>query len=356
MSRKNVFLYDIDVPEIVQEKAEIAFSIIRTKGESTMKEYNPGEKEKDEGARNRQQKGSRIKKQNSIRRKRRVIGILSGMAACAAVIGIAIAAKGAWIWPSLDVAENKTGVEEIPDGEERAEENLLDVIDNMFTLKVSAAELEEGQPVPLVDHTGQPDNGSRIDGRQADSWVLGGSEESVDYCINMPLSCTGENIDKITYSINRGAFQIVQPEGESIIIDGQLYDGEINSGMIGGDYNEETGKASRDYETVFYRSFTLDYEKQTDEFTWFNICNELSGKAEIIDLIWGEGKSLEDMNRGMQEMFGNTIITCTVRYQDGTTQSADILVNSRIMTCEEAGVEAKEDPDREEIFITFELQ
>ena len=38
MSRKNVFLYDIDVPEIVQEKAEIAFSMIQAEGENIMKE------------------------------------------------------------------------------------------------------------------------------------------------------------------------------------------------------------------------------------------------------------------------------------------------------------------------------
>ena len=58
----------------------------------------------------------------------------------------------------------------------------------------------------------------------------------------------------------------------------------------------------------------------------------------------------------MQGMLDNTIITCTVQYEDGTTQSADILVTSRIMTCAEAGAEVKEDPNREEIFITFELQ
>lgn len=46
MSRKNVFLYDIDVPEIVQEKAEIAFSMIRTEGENTMKEQRKEQKKK----------------------------------------------------------------------------------------------------------------------------------------------------------------------------------------------------------------------------------------------------------------------------------------------------------------------
>lgn len=186
---------------------------------------------------------------------------------------------------------------------------------------------------------------------------MDGTEDGgLDYCINLPLSCKGNNIAKVTYSINQGAFQIVQPKDESILIDSQPYSGELNTGQIGGDYNEETGEGSRDYETVFYQAFTLDYQKQSDPYTWINICNELSGKTELCELIWGEGNSLEEINQGMQGMLDHTVITCTVQYQDGTTQSADILVNSRIMTCEEAGAEAKEDPNREEIFITFELQ
>lgn len=343
MSRKNVFLYDIDVPEIVQEKAEIAFSMIRTEGENTMKEQRKEQKKKKEG------KSSG---------KRQLMGILTA-AACAAVVAAAIGLKGLWSQSVADVAENDAGVEGIPVGEEK-EENFLDVIDNMFTLQVYAAEMEEGQPVPLIDNSPLSDNDSRIDGRQSDSWVLGGTEDGeIDYCIHMPLSCTGNNIKKVTYSINQGAFQIVQPEEESIIIDGQLYSGGINAentGQIGGDYDEETGQASQNYETVFYQSFTLDFQKQSDEYTWINICNILSGRTDIEDKIWGEEKGLEEMNQGIQQMLDNTVITCTVEYQDGSTQSADILVSSRIMTCAEAGVEPKEDPHQEEIFITFELQ
>ena len=37
MDRDDIFLCDIYVPEIVQEKADIAFSMIRTEGEDRMK-------------------------------------------------------------------------------------------------------------------------------------------------------------------------------------------------------------------------------------------------------------------------------------------------------------------------------
>lgn len=357
MSRKNVFLYDIDVPEIVQKKAEEAFSMIKAEGETMVKKESTKQKysaKKEEG---RPVKNNRPKKQSRAK-KRQMAGILSGMAACAAAAGIIIVLKGTWGRPAADMAKNGTETESIPDGGGK-EENFLTTIDNMFTLQVQAAELEKEQPVPLIKSEQLPDNGSQINGEQAGSWVMGAAEDEVDYCINLPLSCTGNNIEKITYSINQGAFQIVQAEGESIVIDGQVYQGGINTGnvgQVGGIYEEETGLPLKNYETVFYRSFTLDYRKQSDEDTWINICNVLSDKEEIVHQIWGEGNSLEEVNRGMQGMLDNTIITCTVQYEDGTTQSADILVTSRIMTCAEAGAEVKEDPNREEIFITFELQ
>lgn len=334
MSRKNVFLYDIDVPEVVQEKAEAAFSMIRAEGENAMKEQR-----------------KKTKKKNN--------GILLGAAACAAVAVIAVSMAGHFVWNRQDeeMVENEPTVEGIPVSEEKEEENLLSVIDNMFTLQVRAAELEEGQPVALVDNTQASNNDSQISGGQADTWVLGGTEEGdLDYCISFPLSCTGNNIEKITYSVNNGVFQIVQPEGESIIIDGQPYIGEMNTGQIGGRWDDESGLPLRDWEILLYQSFTVDYEKQSGEDIWINICNALSGKQEEQQLIWGEENSLEEVNRGMQGMLDHTVVTCTVHYKDGTSQTADVLVSSRIMTCAEAGAEVKEDPNREEIFITFELQ
>lgn len=331
MSKKNVFLYDIDVPEIVQEKAEAAFSMIRTEGENKMKE------------------------QRKTSKKKHTVEILVGAAACAALVVMA----GCFVWNRQDVgtAEKEPAVEGIPVSDEKEEKNLLSTIDNMFTLQVKAAELEEGQPVALVDNVQASGNDSQINGDQADSWVLGGTEEGdLDYCISFPLSCTGNNIEKITYSINNGAFQVIQPQGESIIVDGQLYPGELNTGQIGGRWDDESGLPQQEWEILLYQSFTVNYEKQSGEDTWINICNALSGRQAEQQLIWGEGKSLEEMNRGMQAMFDNTVVTCTVYYKDGTSQTADILVNSCIMTCAEAGAEVKEDPNREEIFITYELQ
>ncbi len=251
----------------------------------------------------------------------------------------------------------------------------------MFTLQVMAAgsgegeavPLKEGHPIPLITNSSK-----------ADSWVLCDDDNgnTVNYCINIPqITCEGDDIQSITYSINRGAFQIVQPTaGESIILDGQAYDGELNTGSIGGHYEDdenakeagnpgstdsgirpEDGPQEDPYEFLLYHSFTVDYQKQSDENTWINFCNVLPDSSDIVQLIWKEGATEEDQFQAMQKMLDQTTITCTVNYTDQTSQSVDIKVGSRLMTRREAGepLDPGMSPDELEeqtVVITFEQQ
>lgn len=364
MAKKNIFLYDVDIPEIVQDKAEEAFSIIIAERKIVMET-----KKVKDGSTN----GGRNIKQN-----RKITKIMAA-AACAAIIltaNVIVGRSGRSNMgdqeitgktlndPGIESADASLGESDISTQEtvDGKGEGVLSAIDKMFTLHVRAAEadgeqngegqtgdeqstqLVAGQPVPLLSSD------------KANSWVLGGDDCVVDYCISMPFTCVGDHIEKVTYSINNGAFQIVQPENETIIIDGQLYEGELNTGMIGGDYNEENdGLPSRPFETVLYRSFTLDYNRQSDEYTWINICNNRSVSKDVYDAIWEEGRSLEEMNGGMQQVLDNTVITCTVQYSDNTSQSVDINVNSRVMSCVEAGEEPKYEGERS-VYFAFELQ
>ena len=369
MAKKNIFLCDVDIPEIVQDKAEEAFSTIIAERKSAM------EKNKD--------KDRSSNEVRNIKWNRGITKIMAAVAACAAIIltaNVIVGRSGRNDIGNQEISEktaNNSGIEsadassgvsdistqETADGKD---EGVLSALDKMFTLRVRAAEADGGQngegqtedeqSTQLV--TGQPV--PLLSSDKANSWVLGGDDidngSVVDYCISMPFTCVGDHIEKVTYSINNGAFQIVQPENETIIVDGQLYEGELNTGMIGGDYNEENdGLPSRPFETVLYRSFTLDYNRQSDEYTWINICNNRSVGKDVFDSIWGEGKSLEDMNNGMQQMLDNTVITCTVQYSDNTSQSVDINVNSRVMSCVEAGEEPKYEGEKS-VYFTFELQ
>jgi len=333
MMRDNIFLEDVQVPEIVQRKADSAFLAIQEGRSFIMNDM--------------------VKKEQNERKTGRY-GFAGRIALAAACMAVVVAA-GAVTGPLKNIlGHSETGSED-------ALLTAVDEIDKLFTLQVKAADSEDGKTIPLAE--GNPIPVTMKDNKTG-SWMFGADDVEgsvVNYCINIPqIVCEGGQIDSITYSINNGAFQIVQPEnGESIITDGQLYEGELNTGSIGGDYNEEReGLPSEPFETLFYQSFTLDYDRQSDEHTWINICNERPDSKEIVQLIWNEEGSEEKYSSGVQKMLDNTVITCTVNYQDGTSQSVDIKVDSHIMTRREAGQPLDEgiDPEEKMTVITFELQ
>lgn len=363
MRKDNIFLEDVEVPEIVQQKADRAFFTIQAERSFFMNNM----------VRKEQNKRNRFSKKIAL------------AAACMAVV----VAAGAVAGPLKGILEHSKAEPQDP---------LLaavDQIDQFFSLQVKAAGSKEGQMVSLAEGKPVP---VTINNEKMGAWVLGGDDingGTVDYCINIPqIICEGDQIESITYSINNGAFQIVQPEGgNSIIADGQLYEGELNTGSIGGDYmdaeytknvdsdgqlDNETSDAgsiaelvmeadekgekedlqSGPFETLFYKSFTLNYDRQSDEHTWINICNERPDSEEIVQLLWNGERNEENFNRGVQKMLDNTVITCTVNYKDNTSQSADIKVDSHIMTRREAGEPSDEgiDPEEKMTVITFELQ
>ena len=312
MSEINIFLKDVDVPEVVQKKADSAFSTIKTEGKITMK------------------KG--------------YYKFLVSAAVCAALVTAVWVTNGIGNRSSSNLQAQKDSEKgENSDNADNSVNSILSKLDRMFTLKVQAAELEAGYPVPLITSG------------NSQTYGFGATDyEALHYCISVPITCEGEGIESVTYSINNGAFQIIQPknEDERIIVDGKLYGDEMHTGWIGGDYDEENdGLPSRPYEMVLYKSFTLDYERQSDEYTWINICNECPYDEEIFNLMWGENVTAEDESNGINRLLDHTVITCTAHYADGTEQSADIQVGSQVMM-EDFG----DDGMVEMSVITFELQ
>lgn len=337
MIRDDIFTEEIELPEIVQKKADSAFLTIRAERKDRT-EY-------------------------MAKRKRKMYaGTLAAAAACTAVVITA-----GFLTGPLHKALGFTAAEDTNSAQTGAEDMLtaaVDRIDKMFTLQVKAEEAETGEAVALMQGNPVP---VTINTGSSNSWVLGGDDTNggtIDYCIGLPqITCEGEQIERITYSINNGAFQIVQPENEeSIVVDGQPFEGELNTGSIGGDYSEERdGAPSKPFETLFYKSFTLDYERQADDETWLNFCNVRSGCQDVIQSIWSEEYEIEQYNNGIRKMLDNTVITCTVEYADHTSKSADIQVDSCIMTRREAGeqLDPNMDPqmlNEEVVVITFELQ
>lgn len=302
---------EIEIPETVQKKADFAFSKIKNERVINM----------EQNISNNQDSQKKAKRGKMIRR------TCAAVAACAALV----VAAGSWhagqpVEPSEFAAQ---------DGEKHSE-----TISKPFMLTAKAAETGEriemtkGKPVAIATEA-------------ADSWVLGGNEDGTwAYCINLPFQCEGENIDSVSYSINRGAFQVVELEGTSIIVSGKEAAEPVDGGQIGGGYDEAKDEAIPT--TVnYYTEYTLDYERQESDATWINMVRD-DIKFSDLDLLWRENKSDEDVEKVFDELFGDVMITCTLHFTDGTSETIEIEPGVIVTTATKNGEEYRE------VNLTFE--
>ena len=304
---------EIEIPETVQKKADLAFSQIK----------NERVKNMEQNISNNQDSQKKAKRGKTAWR------TCAAVAACAALV----VAAGSW-YAGQPVESSEIAVQ---DGEKHSE-----TIPKPFMLTAKAAETGEriemtkGKPVAITTE-------------DADSWVLGGSgheDGTWGYCINLPFMCEGENIDSVSYSINRGAFQVVELEGTSIIASGKEAAEPVDGGQIGGGYDEAKDEAIP--ATVnYYTEYTLDYDRQESDATWINMVRDDIMFSDL-DLLWRENKSDEDVEKVFDELFGDVMITCTLHFMDGTSEQIEIEPGVIITTAMKNGEEYRD------VILTFE--
>ena len=309
MEKKERIMFngEIEIPETVQKKANLAFSQIQNERVENM----------EQNISNNQDFQKKAKSGKTVRR------TCATVAACAALV----VAAGSWhAGQPVDQKEIAT----------QSGDEYTETIPKLFMLTAKAAEtgkrieMTKGKPVAVTTE-------------DADSWVLGGNEDGTwSYCFNLPFQCEGENIDSVSYSINRGAFQVVELEGTSIIASGKEAEEPVNSGLIGGS----------DYEAIpttitYYTEYTLDYDRQESDATWINMVRD-DIKFSDPDLPQRENKSDEDVKKVFDELFGDVIITCTVHFTDGTSETIEIEPGVIVTTATKNGEEYRE------VNLTFE--
>lgn len=160
------------------------------------------------------------------------------------------------------------------------------------------------------------------------------SEGRINFSFLFPLECKGENIDTITYKIKEGVFQISNPAGKSIVIHGEKPDKELE--LLSSIIVEDLGNDKKaGYEFSQYKSFTVDYNNQTNDKTCISI-------SDVSDAWTSEKKN--EARKFINDKMGNYEIkqltdfltknlgiTCTVTYKDGSTDTKNISVSSEIV-------------------------
>lgn len=231
-------------------------------------------------------------------------------------IGISVAACAALVF-GVNVSGLFGGY--IPDDRNQPGVKAEVANNNPFVLTCFAAELDEGVRVP-VSLAGDVDFGSGLCG--------GEDGVSVSYIIGAKFACEGENIDSITYGINKGAFFVTELKGASIMTNYTDYSGpDLNCPGVAFDDSElEEGMDEYEtkYEEHYVSEYTVSYDKQSSDTSMIGICGEKSD-ATIYNAVFGD-VTLEQEVDARTSLMEGVEITCTVNYADGTADSKVIVV------------------------------
>ena len=243
---------------------------------------------------------------------------------------------------------------------------IMEQVEDSFTIHAFAAghkkkELKKNISIPTT---------------HSQDGLYGGIDDTLETCYtnSFPISCEGKNIEKITYSINKGAFQIIHKKGDNFLLDGEKYKGDMNVGVLtprnynDGDEVEKPSKDTEedaggitatinenndgefpgnagDYDAGYYTSFTISPQLQSSDDISVAICDNKVLPKNTYKKIWGWDYNDSDINRssrvdtlcgGMNELYKDVIITCKVTFKDGSVQTKKISVDATVMTAAEA--------------------
>ena len=194
------------------------------------------------------------------------------------------------------------------------------------------------------------------------------------FILEMPLSVKGDKIKSVTYSIKNGFFEVVDKEkGDSTIIDSSVYEGAPSSFVTVeetekgksmtlyavGEATEEDREARVNQKVL--SSYTVAYDKQISDNTVINICGDSVLTEKEIKALYGSADPQETADM-YNKMFGDTVITCTVTFTDGSTQEQEIGIGGAVLTYEQMGqladqpAESPEDTSQEQAFLKLQLK
>lgn len=181
-----------------------------------------------------------------------------------------------------------------------------------FTINTMAGELSKNHATPAMYGNGFNNKG-----------ISETTDGSVCVSVVAPFNCDGENIKSVTYSINKGCFQVIASSDYPLMVtDGKKYEGDITDYPFGSVPNIDNLDTIKDY---YYTEFTVDYDNQSNEYTTINICEKAKFVAD-------SDADVNEQKKCFDELYKDVVVTCTVTYTDGTTETKNIMIVNNIRT------------------------
>ena len=276
----------------------------------------------------------------------RIVKIGVSAVACAALIIVGNATAGHYMTHTNQTEQGEVTLEENP-----------------FVICAQAAELTRDNPVYIKEAVSD-----------TSGFRYGDNEGKAGFIMEMPLSVKGDKIKSVTYSIKNGFFEVVDKEkGDSTIIDSSAYEGAPSSFVTveeteegksvtiyaAGEATEEDREARANQKAL--SSYTVAYDKQISDNTVINICGDSVLTEKEMKALHGSADPQETADM-YNKMFGDTVITCTVTFADGTTQEQKIGIGGAVLTYEQMGqladqpAESPEDTSQEQAFLKLQLK
>ena len=150
-------------------------------------------------------------------------------------------------------------------------------VENGFVMKVKAAEVKELKK-------GETQTAIYSGGATGESWSGSDQNKEIGYMIDLPLVCEGENMDTITYSVNKGCFRILQPKDKPYVIKGEECEKpkQVSSGVD----IEVVPEGADNLEAKYYKSYTISAKDQDRKDVEVAICDEKKLSKELYKRLW----------------------------------------------------------------------
>lgn len=210
---------------------------------------------------------------------------------------------------------------------------------NSFVLNVSAAEI--GRKAANSDKTDT--KGSKVTTGTSGYLVSQNDDKTWHYDFTLPVVCKGNNIDEITYTVNRG----------SITLDaGSTLDSE----------KTDTDKTS---ETVSYKALPKDKLVSLDIYGDSSSLSK--SEQQILDKGLIPQADMEQYKKAIDTLLKDLKVTVKAKFNDGTTEEETINVNSKLCTSEELSNDEQRDDDimlynddldsdEDDVYLSFEVE